>query len=101
MDQPIRDGDHKILGGTTPPLIRCVLVVVIYATTAMLSSENPDSWNSHESIESTAKHKPRRQGNQKYCHINVGIYNRKVEVILIVVNLRNKFTVLVNSRNKF
>ena len=72
MDQPIRDGDHKILGGTTSTLIGCIIVVVIYATTAMLSSENPDTWNRHESIESTVKHKPRRQGKQEYCHINMG-----------------------------
>ena len=39
MDQPIRDGDHKIIGGTASTLIGCILVVVIYATTAMLSSK--------------------------------------------------------------
>ena len=52
MVQPIRDDDHKILGGTTSTLIGC-----IYATTAMLPSENPDTSNRHESIESTAIHK--------------------------------------------
>ena len=50
MDQPISDGDHKSLGGTTVTLIACILVI-IYATTAMLTSENPDTWNTHESIE--------------------------------------------------
>ena len=75
MVQPIRDGDHKILRGTTSTLIRCILVVVIYVTTAMLSSENRDTWNGKESIESTAKHKPRRQGKQEYCYINRGISN--------------------------
>ena len=44
----------------------------MYATTAMFSSENFDDWNRPASIESTAKHKPRRQGMQEYCHINMG-----------------------------
>ena len=45
MVQPIRDGDHKILGfrREDSTLIVCILVVVIYATTAMISSENPDT----------------------------------------------------------
>ena len=72
MDLPIRDGDHKILGGTTSNLIGCTFLVVIFATTAMLSSENHDTWNRHESIESTVKHKPRRQVKQEYCKINMG-----------------------------
>ena len=66
MVQPIRDGDHKILGWTTSTLIGCILVVVIYATTPMLLLENPDTWNRHEFIESTAKHKPFRQGKKEY-----------------------------------
>ena len=64
MDQPNRDSDHKILGGTTSTLIGCNLVVVIYATTAMISSENPDTWNRHWSIDLDAKHKPLRQGSR-------------------------------------
>ena len=60
MDQPIRDDDHKSLGGTTSTLIGCILVAVFYTTKAMLSSENPVTWNRHECIESTAKYKPRR-----------------------------------------
>ena len=44
---------------TAPPTF-----VKIYATTAMLCLENPDTWNRHESIESTVKHKPRRQGSR-------------------------------------
>ena len=46
MDQQIRDGGHKIQGGTTSTLIGCILVVpvVIYATAAMLSSEKPDTY---------------------------------------------------------
>ena len=57
MDQPIRDGDHKVLGGTTSTLIGCILVVVIYVT-EMLYSENPDTWNKYDRIESTAKQQP-------------------------------------------
>ena len=38
MDEPIC-GDHYILGGTTSTFIGCNLVVVIYETTAMMSSE--------------------------------------------------------------
>ena len=72
MDQPIRVVDHKSLGGMTSSLIGCIIVVVIYATTAMFSSENPDNWNRHESIESTVKHKPRSQGKQEFCHIDKG-----------------------------
>ena len=68
MDQQIRDGDHYIFS----TLIGCIVVVVIYATTAQLSSENPDTWNRQESIELTVKHKPRRQGKQEYCFINMG-----------------------------
>ena len=56
------DGDHRILGGTILTLIGCILVKVIYAITAMLFSDNPDTLNRHDSIESTAKYKPRRQG---------------------------------------
>ena len=71
MDQTIRDGGHKILGGTTSSLIGFILVV-IYATTKMLSSEIFGTRNRHKSIESTAKHKSRRQGKQKYFNINMG-----------------------------
>ena len=70
MVQPIRDGDHTILGGLTSTLIGGILVVVLSATTAMLSSETPNNWNRQESIESTAK--LRRQGKQIYCNINMG-----------------------------
>ena len=55
MDQLIRNGDHRILGETTSTLVGCILIVVIYATTAMLSSKNSDTWNRPESIELTAK----------------------------------------------
>ena len=68
MDQQIRD---NILEGTTSTLIGCIIVVVIYATTGTLSSVGPDTWNRHESIESTVKHKPSMQGKQEYCHVNV------------------------------
>ena len=61
MDKPFRDCDHRILVGTTSIFIECLLVVVIYATTAVLYSEN---LNRHENIESIAIHKPRRQGKQ-------------------------------------
>ena len=51
--------------------VSLLYIVVIYATTAMLSSENPDTWNRHKSIKSTMKNKPHRQGEQEYCHINM------------------------------
>ena len=41
------------------------LRAVMYATTAMLSSENFDDWNIHLSIESTATHN----------HVDKGIRN--------------------------
>ena len=43
MDRPIHDGDHNIFGGTTSTLIGYILVIV--ATTVMLSSEKPDTYN--------------------------------------------------------
>ena len=46
----------------------------------MLSSKNPDTWNRHESIESTVTYKPRMQGKQDDCHIKCENDNRKVEV---------------------
>ena len=52
MNQLINDGDHIILEGAVSTLIRCLLVEVIYETTAMLSSENCDTLNMHESFES-------------------------------------------------
>ena len=54
----MRDVDHIILEGTTSTPIGCILVVLINAITAVLSLENPDFWNRHESIESTAKQTP-------------------------------------------
>ena len=48
------------------------------STGPMLSSENLDTWNRHEYIESTAKHKPRGQGNIATKIWEV--YNCKVEV---------------------
>ena len=71
MHQLIRDGEHRMLGQSTLTLIRSILNVEINATTPMLPSENPDTWNSHESIEITAKHKPRRQGKQEKRHLNI------------------------------
>ena len=85
MDQPIRDGDHRSLGGTTLTLIGCIFVEVIYATTAMFPSENPNTRNRLESIKKVGR-KSR----------NIESLRNEVDVIPNDVNIKNEFSLLCN-----
>ena len=69
-----------------------LLVVIIYITTALLSTENSDTWTRHLSIETTATHKPRRRESKNI----VILIRRKAEIKPFVENVRNKFSLLIN-----
>ena len=43
MDQPIHDGDHRMLGGKILIFFGFIPIVVINTTRALLTSKNPDT----------------------------------------------------------